>query len=323
MSMTRARKLRWAVFGTGRMADDFVRELLLNENRTVVGVASKNADRAAGFAQKHGISKAFGSYEKLLEATDPDVVYIATTSDQHFREACMCIALGKPVLVEKPICLRSLELDKLIALAREHRTFVMEAMWMRCFPLIRALKSHLRPIGPLRSVEASFCIGVPFDEENRLYAPSLGGGVLYDLGVYPINFIHLLLGLEPCDVEHEILRAPTGVDDFAKVSLSYPNGMSAAFECSLRTNKPHVAVIEGARGLAVLDDFFHPSRLAVNGSDGSEYVTVVRYPLKGYHYEIEEVEACVAAGKHESDLMPLAYSSSVLGFIERLLRESQ
>jgi predicted dehydrogenase len=190
---------------------------------------------------------------------------------------------------------------------------------MRCFPVIRELPRTLAQIGPVISMAASFCIDKPFDDKSRLYSRGLGGGVLYDLGVYPLNLAHILFGLDGCRLESEIVRGKSGVDEEVTLTLTYPGRAVATFTCSFRRADAHRAVIKGKRGEVILEDFFHPSRVTVRPQEGAPVVTEHTYPIMGYHFEIDEVIHCLENGASESDLMPLAYTREVLEVVERAL----
>ncbi len=309
---------RWGILGTGWMASVFTEELRCHPEAVVVGVASTNRERAGTFAREHHIPRWHDTYEALVAETDLDIVYDATTNNFHLENALNCLMSKKPVLVEKPICLSPTDLDQLIEVHREQGTFCMEAMWTRFFPLIRSLEVPLSAISPLESMVAEFGIHIPFDPTHRIYAPALGGGALYDLGVYPLNLAHLLFGFAECEMSSLVERAETGVDETATIHLSYTNGVSARLFCSASKATPHRAVFTGARGTVVLEDFFHPSKLAIT-TDAETVVQVPEYPHMGYNYEIDEVHRAVSAGDSESGVMPLSASREILEIIDRVL----
>ena len=67
---------------------------------------------------------------------------------------------------------------------------------MRCNPAIRKIAELVEEgaIGWVSAIHADFGLQGPFPAEHRLRDPKLGGGALLDLGVYPINLAHLILG---------------------------------------------------------------------------------------------------------------------------------
>jgi predicted dehydrogenase len=100
------------------------------------------------------------------------------------------------VLCEKPFTLDLAQAEEVVGAARDAGVFLMEAMWMRCFPGIQTACGLIADgaIGEVTAVHADFGLSGPFDTTHRLRARELGGGALLDLGVYPVTFAQLVLG---------------------------------------------------------------------------------------------------------------------------------
>jgi predicted dehydrogenase len=302
------------------MAAEFADELLLHPNATLVAVASSHPGRAALFAEQKGVALAFDTFEQLIACDEVDVVYIATTTESHFVNAMRCIEYHKPVLVEKPICTEVADLQALIHAAKEQRVFCMEAMWMLFFPAVFGIRELLLPIGPITRLDASFCIHVPYAPHHRLYDPALGGGALFDIGIYPLTFAQRLFGLNTARIDHRLSFAETGVDDAGEIVLTYPNDVIAHLTYSLKTHSPHTATISGQDGRAVFEDFFHPSAVTITAPHLGEMRTTYTYPIKGYHFEIDAVHQALEQGLTECDIAPLAGSLEVLSAMKNILR---
>ena len=183
---------------------------------------------------------------------------------------------------------------------------------MRFFPAIAQVRQWLADgvIGDVRLVQADFCFNLPFDPSHRLYNPELGGGALLDLGIYPLSFTTMLLGF-PEEVHGEAQIGETAVDELNTMTLIYDNNITAQLTSSMRVFKPRDAFIVGTKGyIKVHEIFFRPDRLTLH-IDGEEPQTIdVPYRGNGYPHEVDEVHACLWAGKLESDLMPcLLYTS--------------
>jgi Oxidoreductase family, NAD-binding Rossmann fold len=99
--------LRWGVLGTGWIADRFIRSLRRHTRQQLLAVGSRDADRSADFARRHGLSRAYDSYEELAADPDLDVVYVATPHPGHHPCATLALEAGKHVLVEKPLALNA------------------------------------------------------------------------------------------------------------------------------------------------------------------------------------------------------------------------
>src|SRR3954447_25224583 len=188
--------IRWGIIGAGGIADHVCEDLAVTKGTVIEAVGARDRGRAADFAARHGAVSSYGSYQELVDDVDVDVVYITTTHPYHRDQALLAIDAGKPVLIEKPLCLNAADARTVFEAAREAGVFAMEAMWMRTNPLIRKAVDLVAEgaIGDIRGVRDEFGLGLPYDATHRLYDLGNGGGGLLDLGVYPTTFAYLFLG---------------------------------------------------------------------------------------------------------------------------------
>jgi predicted dehydrogenase len=66
--------------------------------------------------------------------------YLGTPHTFHYENALDAIKAKKHVLCEKPVTLNGAELRSLLAAAKEHGVFFMEALWTRFQPLTLEVK---------------------------------------------------------------------------------------------------------------------------------------------------------------------------------------
>ncbi|MGO1051072.1 Gfo/Idh/MocA family protein [Crossiella sp. CA198] len=306
--------LRWGVVATGGIASTVTADLLLVPGIEVHAVSSRSPERAREFAGRFGIAKAYGDYHELLADPDVDVVYVATPHSQHHEVTSAALRAGKNVLCEKAFTVTVAQAEELIALAEERGLFLMEAMWTRFIPLVRRLRALLADdaIGEIRLVRADFGVQVPYDPAHRLWNPALGGGALLDLGVYPVSFAHMVLGV-PSALHVHGSRAGTGVDAEAALLLGYPDGAQALLSTSLRAQTPITAEVIGSTGRIELGSpFYAPTRMTLhrNGADPETF----RAQLwgSGYTYQAREVVEQITAGEVESPEMAWADTVNVM-----------
>jgi predicted dehydrogenase len=274
---------------------------------SVVAVASRSPERAADFANRFGIARAYGSYAEIVADDEVDVLYIATPHPQHHEVALAAIQAGKALLVEKAFTATVAGAEEIIAAARDRGVFVMEAMWTRFQPAIVAARRLVDDgtIGEVRQVQVDLGVDRPYDPKHRLFDPAQGGGAMLDLGVYPVSFAHYFLGT-PGSIDIVGSLAPTGVDYEAGMLLGYPDGRSASILMSLRNPTPGAARIFGTGGwIEVPPRFHHPRSIVLHRSDHDPEV-IEQPPLgKGYSHELIEVTSGIQAGRTESAVMPL------------------
>ncbi len=319
--------MRWGILSTGHIASVFARDLaLLPDEARLVAVGSRSQGKADDFATTYGFARAYGSYEELAADPDVEVVYIASTHNDHLPSARLCLEAGKSVLVEKPLTTSAADSEALIGLARDRGLFLMEALWSRTNPLLRqgAELARSGAIGPVRHVSMSFGFAFDGDESHRLLDPAQAGGAILDLGVYPAHFADLFLG-EPGELSGAGVRGGTGVEIHAAATLSYPATAArptatAALVCSLVTDLPVRLEVFGEQGSLTYESAILPPKLTLrrHGEDEPhDYVT--QWPGGGYTFQAQEVMRCLRTGDQESPLVPWADTLAVARTLDRWL----
>jgi predicted dehydrogenase len=325
-------RVRWGILATGGIAAAFTADLVDLPDAEVVAVASRTDASAKAFAERFGIPRAYGDWASLAEDADVDVVYVATPHSAHRAAAGMCLEAGRHVLCEKAFTLNAREAEELVALAKEHDRFLMEAMWTYCNPLVRKLKALVDDgvIGEVRTVQADFGISGHLLPEarngtlppsHRLRDPAQGGGALLDLGVYPVSFAQLLLG-EPSDVTARAVLSDEGVDLQTGAVLSWESGALASVHCSINGGTPVSASVTGSAGrIDIPDGFFFPDHFVLH-RDGRDPETFKADPASGprnsFKHEAAEVMRALRAGETESPLVPLDGSLAVMRTLDAI-----
>ncbi|GAA0814869.1 Gfo/Idh/MocA family protein [Spirilliplanes yamanashiensis] len=313
-------RVRWGILGTGKIAGKFVSDLPLVPGAELAAVGSRTQASAEKFAAEHGAARAHGSWDALAADPDVDVVYIATPHIAHVAATTLCLEAGKAVLVEKPMALDRPAAQRLTDLAAARGVFLMEAMWMRCHPGIRAVRQLVADgaIGDVTAVHADFGLAGPFEPTHRLRDRALGGGALLDLGIYPVNIAHLVLGA-PSSVQAWARLTPEGVDATTGILLGHDSGAVAALTCGIEGESRNQATITGTAGRIELPTRFHYPEVVTVHRTGRD-PEVLEFPVEGwgYHFEAAEVQRCVLAGERESPLVPHAATLEVLDVMDRV-----
>ncbi|MFL6113595.1 MAG: Gfo/Idh/MocA family protein, partial [Catenulispora sp.] len=201
--------------------------------------------------------------------------------------------------------------------------FLMEAMWMRCNPAIRRMAELVADgaIGEVTAVHADFGLQGPFEPAHRLRDLSLGGGALLDLGVYPINLAHLVLGA-PATVTSWAHLTREGADDNTGIVLGYSSGAMAALTCGIVGATRNAASITGTRGRIDLPpEFYVPQSFSLHRSAAGPEVFEFPFEGRGYQYEAEEVQRCLASGALESPLMTHETTLEVMTLLDTIRNE--
>ena len=310
---------RWAVAGPGTIANNLAPDFAHVPDAELFAVGSRSARRAEAFAREHGVERAHGSHADLVADPDVDVIYIATPHPQHHAIAVAALRAGKAVLVEKAFTATLAGAEEVVAEARRHGVFAMEAMWTRFQPAVVRVRELLAEgaIGEVLAVAADLGVRREFDPADRLFARGTGGGALLDLGVYPISFAQMILGT-PDTVATVGAYAPNGVESSATLLLGWADGRAATAATSLHSPMPGRAIVYGTGGwIDIPPRFHHPTGFVLH-RDGREPEAVELPPRsRGYAEELVEVTECVRAGRLESETMPLADTLAVMAVLDR------
>lgn len=254
--MSDLRTIRWGIVGTGGIARRFADDLHHVQGAELSAVATRDPVKAQAFASTRAGVGGFDTLAGLLASGRVDAVYVATPNSVHRAQTLECIAAGMPVLVEKPL---TADLDaalEISAAARRANVFVMEAMWSRYLPALRAARKAIREgaIGAVRRIDADLAWKVDYDPGHRLFDKAQGGGALHDLGVYPISLTRWFLG-DPDRIDGTWRRAASGVDLSARITMHYRQA-EALISCGFDRDGDNRMIIEGERGVMVLGPLF-------------------------------------------------------------------
>ena len=302
-----AGKLRWGILATANIARKFAKGLRASELGELVAIGSRTQERADAFGDELDIPRRHGSYEALAGDPDVDAIYVATPHPMHKDATILCLRGGKAVLCEKPFTVNASQAADVIAVARREKVFCMEALWSRFLPTIRKAKEIVDSgqIGELRMIIADFSFHCGSNPKARLLNPDLAGGGLLDVGIYPVSLAGMFFG-QAREIGSTAHIGESGVDEQAGMVIKYDEGRIAVMACGLRTHSPMEAWLLGTEGKVRLHHAWWCGRKLSVLKD-MEVLETIEPPMvgNGFNYEADEVARCVAAGKLESDVIPL------------------
>ncbi|KAA0125872.1 gfo/Idh/MocA family oxidoreductase [Methylobacterium sp. P1-11] len=344
-----ARTISWGILGTGTIAQRFVSDLLGRPDARLAAVGARSPGSAEAFARAFGAPTAVVGVQALAARPDVDIVYIATPNSDHMDSALACIEAGKAVLIEKPIALSAAQARRIAEAAERKGVFCMEAMWMRFTPGVVRAKAMLEAgeIGDPLHLDARLFFPRPQPIAGQTHDPG-EGGVLLDLGVYPVSLALHLFGA-PAQVSGTVLDRGGAHAQQAALALAWDD-RSATLSCGSTGEADNAAVIIGARGRIHLHRQFlcppfltrvrtapapalaeraAPRRQSVGRFAFAKRllqpldvrrVALIPTPFAGFglRHQIDEVHRCLGTGERESPIMPLADSARTLDILERI-----
>jgi predicted dehydrogenase len=298
--------LNFGIIGTGGIAGDFAQALASSKVCRVVNVVGSSPEKGQTFAKKFHLPASSGSLDQFLADKNVQAVYVATPHPSHEAQAIACIEAKKHVLCEKPLTMNAAGTERVIAAAKKHGVFMMEAFMYRCHPLMKELITRLKSgvIGEIRHVRADFSFRVPRDPKGRLFDLTLGGGGILDVGGYPVSFARLVAGLvegkpfaEPTKLQAIGYRGPTGADETATALLSFASGFNATVSCAVHHEGGRITQVFGEKGRIEIDDPWIP------GGDRQSRQTGFTLHLDGKAPEVVPVTTEIATYAIEAELV--------------------
>lgn len=281
-----AQQVKWGILGYARIAKmSVIPAILKSDNSQFYALASGDPGKRKEAQELFACSITYSSYEELLDDPEVQAVYIPLPNSMHKEWAIKAMHKGKHVLCEKPIALNAAECRDMIDTARDNGVLLMEAFMYRYTDRVRRIKEVLDSgeIGRLRYIQSTFrfLLNRPNTIKER---PELGGGSLYDVGCYPVNFLGMVTGQLPesyvsqCVVEN-------GVDTIFSAVLKYPDGVISSINSGFNAFNQMNSEIVGTKGRIEIPDTFLGAEgsLTVVTEEGSRQIAVAesdRYTLE-------------------------------------------
>jgi predicted dehydrogenase len=248
-------KIRYAVVGLGYISQVAILPAFAHaqNNSELVSLVSGDPGKLRALGKKYKVPKLY-SYEKYADclADGIDAVYIALPNSMHRAYAEGAARAGVHVLCEKPMAVTEQECEAMIEAAARANVKLMIAYRLHFergnLSVIEAVREGR--IGAPRIFDSVFSQQV--SQGNSRLERELGGGPLFDIGIYCINAARYLFGAEPYEV---FAFASSGKDErFTEVVemnsalLRFPDDRLASFTCSFGAADRSEYQIIGTKG---------------------------------------------------------------------------
>jgi 1,5-anhydro-D-fructose reductase (1,5-anhydro-D-mannitol-forming) len=244
---------RWAIAGIGtHAAVRMAPAIAASAQSELAAVWSRDIGRAQAFARKHGGCRAYDSYGALLDASDIDVIYIATPNNLHAEQTIQAARAGKHVLCEKPMALAVSEACAMIEACEAAGVKLGIAFQNRHHPAHQEARRLVRSgeAGEVAHATAhyshNFPRQLPWSDWRNDPAMS-GGGALMGMGVHALDLLRFVLHDEPVEVIAFNDAGAGTVDRSTTCMLRFARGALAYATCLLHLAHPrNDLVVHGA-----------------------------------------------------------------------------
>ena len=322
-------EINWGILGTARIAERLAASIKEADNARLQMVGSRSADRVSKFTAQYHIPQS-GTYQEVLDNPAVDAIYIPLPNHLHLKWAEMALQAGKSVLVEKPIVLNIRDLNRLRQVALDTDQLLMEGLMYRFHPVIPKLQELIATdqIGEIEFIQFNFAHSIASylgNADNYRYYRELGGGALFDLGIYGIDVIHQLIPDTEAEIAFvksvaydtkQLAQALAPADRWTKCMLYFDN-IQAEIMASFSSHSK-LLLISGTSGEIRLNDLSAPGvkEIELRNQQGTEFIAVES--CNTYRMEIELFSQSLLDGEPSPISLQSSYRN--IDLIERLLQ---
>jgi len=298
------RKIRWGVLGWARIArENVIPAIQRSGNSEFHALASRDPAKLAECRARFNIARTYATYSELLRDPEVDAVYIPLPNSLHREWTIKAAESGKHVLCEKPIALNAGECGEMIAACAANHVTLMEAFMYRYTERTRQVLEVVCSgvLGEIKFISSTFRFLLANPASIKLKV-ELGGGSLYDVGCYPVNFVGMIAdeiaggapGQSPRPQSTSVqLDRTGGVDLIFSALMKYPSGLIASVNCGFNAQKRVFSEIVGTKGTLEIPDTFFDNAGTLVLTTGEERREIPVNASDRYRLEVEDFAGAI------------------------------
>lgn len=308
--------MKLATIGTGSIVDEFLQAVEQVETSKCVAMYSRKVETATALAEKYNIKSIYTSLEEMYQDPEIECVYIASPNSLHFDHAYQALSSGKHVICEKPFTSTVEEAEKLIALAKEKKLFLFDAISNIHLPNFKLIQENLALLGPIRFVQCNYSQysrkynQLLSGETPNVFNPAFSGGALLDINIYNLHFVTRLFGI-PKEISYTANKHPNGIDTSGVLVMKYPEFIS---ECvgSKDTQGMNFVLIQGENGYLHVKNGANGCRSVFIHTNDQEVNLNAQTSMNRLFYELAEFEGIVQREDYSSCYKLLEHTLEVV-----------
>ena len=270
-------KIRCGVIGAGWWATfAHIPALLGHPNAELIAIQKRNRQEAQKVADDFGIPMACTTANELLAIDGLEAVVVSSTPNLHYEHASAALALGKHVLIEKPMTLTVAQAVELVEMARSHGTqFLISCPWHYTVHAGEAQRlvrngdlGKVRMISVLMTNPISHLLrgdgtqpthGTPYMHpcEGTYSNPQVaGGGQIYAQVCHAAAYLSFLTGARPSEVFARFHNDGEALDIYDGLNLKMDDSSIATIASTGATSlerRDFEVRVFGTKGMLFLD----------------------------------------------------------------------
>lgn len=247
-SARKKEKIGVALIGLGYYSTDLLAPALEQaKNCYLAGIVTGTPSKAEAWKKKYNIPEKniynYQNFDSIADNDDIDVVYVVLPPSMHKEYTIRGANAGKHVWCEKPMAISEKECREMIDACKKNKRSLAIGYRLHHEPNTREYRRIINNqlLGKVKDLS---CAAGYFESRTDHWKQKkeMGGGVLYDMGVYAIQGARLGSGMEPVAVfdaktsttRPEIYK--NGLDETTEAKLEFPGGVIAQIKTSFGEN---------------------------------------------------------------------------------------
>ena len=298
------KELCLGTIGSGSIVHTILDQVNVTDGIRLTAVYSRMEEKGKQLAAEYGAGRVYTDLDAFLADEEINTVYIASPNLLHYEQTRKALLAGKHVICEKPFCTKADQARELMALAKEKRLFLADAVPTAFLPNLEVLKRELPKVGKVRLVLGNYSqYSSRYDlvlqgEVPNVFNPEYGGGCLMDINFYNVYLNAALFG-KPMSSVYYPNRCGELADTSGVLIMQYDGFVSSSAGAKdtwgvnyfqIEGEKGHIYIRDGSNGLAEIRVVTKDSEETFDWQDNPEW----RF------YEVQKLTEYMLAGDYEA-----------------------
>ena len=279
-------KVNWGILGAARIVEKVLPVIANSINGELIAIGSRRTEAAKSIINKANpelINKvqSFNGFDSVINHPKINAIYIPLANEDHTPTALKAIRSKKHVLIEKPMAIKTSDVELLLSEAKKFDVTIMEGFMYAFHPqferLLDMIKSNI--LGEINYAYSMFSFPIQPARHyriNRLI--KLGGGALWDIGPYAIHTLRQCFNENPIRVYAQSKLNEHGADLSTTGMIDFSQNKRATFDISFECTRRSEVEVFGPSGRAKIPTIWQP--------EDQKGKVIYSTEKSGYHEEI-------------------------------------
>lgn len=238
-------KIRWGIVGAARVNERLMPAILNSDNGELIAIGSRRKGAAKNCLLKHAphledTVQTFDGFDQIVNHDRIDAIYIPLANEEHVQVALKSIRAKKHILIEKPMALKSSEVQMLFEEAKRFNVKIMEGFMYVFHPQFDRFQNAIisNILGEINYAHSMFSFPIKparFYRINR--SIDNGGGALWDIGPYAIHTLRHCFKKNPQKVYASSKINDKGADISTTGMIDFGDNKRATFDISFECTR--------------------------------------------------------------------------------------